>query len=345
MSLHKILIILSGEGFLIVSLTFGKRKWELCFKGISSNRYQVALDLPEISKVVEHEIVLLESYLDDLVDSIRVAGFLDPILVTPSNGGYVVADGTHRLYALKQIKIQDKIDLLHIPVAVLHENWFVRKAWAMVFEEGVRNLSVIEKEWNLIPTNIESEENIWASFDRGTVSAIVRSGSKSFLVEESSRSRELFLKNVKRIDSIIGMPDRYLIASEALKSGFDWVMLAPPVDRLGDMRILVKNAKLRRRKGSRTIVPIRLMYLPLSVGLLRLPKERAIKKITMKIDECIETNKVTLALPGFETFAVCRQSWDHYILIMNKDTVSEVTPRNILRTLGKKMIPLETVLT
>lgn len=301
--------------------------------------------MPEISRIVEHEVVLLESYLDDLVDSIGLEGFLDPILVTPSNGGYVVADGTHRLYALKQIRTRDKIDVLHTPVAVLHEGWFVRRAWVMIFEEGIKNLGVIEKEWNPIPTNVESEKNIWKSFERGNVSAIMRAESRFFLIEDLSKSRELFLKNAKRLDSLLGMPDRYVIASEALKSGSDWVILAPPIDGLGDMRILVEHTELRRRKGSRTVVPIRLMYLPLTVDLLRLPKGSAFKQMTMKIDECIEKEKVALALPGFETFAVCRQRWDHFVLLMNKDMVSKVTPPNVLRTVRKKIIPLEIALT
>lgn len=334
-----------GEDFLIVNLALGNRKWRFFFKGISENQYQIDLDLAETSQIIEHEVVLLESYLDELIDSIRVEGFLDPILVTSSNGGYVVADGTHRLYALKQIRKQDKIDVLHTPVAVLYENWFDRKAWAMIFEKGIKNLRKIQKKRNLIPATVESEQNIWGFFKRGTISAIVRKNGESFIVEESSKSRECFLRNTKKIDSLLGFPDRYTTPSEALKSNFDWAILAPPDDNRGDMKILVENTELRRRKGSRTIVPIRLMYLPLTIDQLRMSKQEVIERMIMRIEECVEMNKVALTLPTFKTFAVCRQQWDHHILIMDKDIVFKATPKKVLRTLRKKLIPLESVLT
>ncbi|MFX0096841.1 MAG: ParB/RepB/Spo0J family partition protein [Candidatus Hodarchaeota archaeon] len=343
MLLHLIFIMTVGEDFLIVNLAFGNLKWKLLFKGVNEGQYQIDLDIALTSQIIEHEVVLLKSYLDDLIDSIRVEGFLDPILVTSSNREYVVADGTHRLYALKQIQILDKIDVLHTPVVVLYEGRFDRKAWSMIFEKGIRNLKKIKKEWNLIPITVESEQELWGFFNRGTVSAILCINGEFFLIEEPSESREFFLRNAKKIDSLLGLPDRYTTNSEALKSNLDWAILAPPDDTLGDMKILVERNDLRRRKGSRTIVPIRLMYLPLTIDELKLTKEKAIEKMVMRIDECVERNKIALALPPFRTFAVCRQNWDHYILIMNKDIVFKATPKSALRTIKKKLIPLESV--
>jgi len=326
-----------------VELQVEDGSWRFSFNAKIPNlkRYKIELKLIEIDRILEHEKVLPNKLLmDQLVNSIKNHGFLHPPLLTQLKKFYVIADGTHRIHALRRIKKEEGLTSLYCLGTVLHPNQFERRVWAMIYTRGIKNLDKIRKTWSNSLIEVKNENDVINILKNCTVAGLICKNGRVYKIEVAALPRKYFLETVKKIEETLETPDEYTLVEEAISSNYDWAILAPPIDEYRDIEILVNNEELRRAKGSKTTVPLRVMYLPIKLETLKSDLEKAKSDVVEKIETCFENNLVIVLPPGARSLDFCGERWDHYLIILDSDFMFKTVSPEVKKKLQNILIPI-----
>lgn len=300
-----------------------------------STNFQIYLDLAPTNSLLEHEQLLTppsDADFDILIQSILNDGFLHPILVThnsPQNF-WVIADGTHRKMAMTKLRSK------WTPCMILQENTFSREAWIKTFhsntpslENFFNKLSSDEKK-NIYTEEITLESIIYSDLPADILGIIRKEKKITILKSKSPKNRLKHLKLIKMLDGILDEPDKeYIRISELKNIKNDFLFLPPPLDSENDMEYLVKDPTLQRPKGSRTIIPLRLIYLPIPFEILQYSYQDSLTAIKELIDQLFKKKDIGGAFLNKEVFNFLDDSWyEHCLLIGSKNSFFHHIPEH-----------------
>ncbi len=323
--------LVETESTVIVNITLDGFKWRLFLPEQEKHLFNLNLVLSEVGNLYEHEKVVSDpTVMRNLTESIRDLGFLHPIIATEHQGRYFIADGTHRTLALKDIKARDEPGPLSALIMEIKPGEFARGSWALMFNEGLANVEgLLSGCWATEEVVFRTAVDINELFSDEQLGVIFRTRGKAFGLYSTVTSRYEFLKAMKNVDDSIGDPSTYVHIDEAVGQQTDCIIFSPPRDDLGDVALLVKHPELRRSKGSRTIIPVRPMFLPIPLKVLRWEREKATREIAQRIDSMIDCGTIRLALPGLQALDFCGEIWDHYLIIFDMNTFSRSVPQQV----------------
>ncbi|MHA2059591.1 MAG: hypothetical protein ACW976_02275 [Candidatus Ranarchaeia archaeon] len=316
---------------MIVNVSLYKYKWRFNLPEGGDRQSDIHLVLSEVDNVLEHENVVSDpAVLRNVTEWIRDRGFLHPILATKYQDRYVIADGTHRTLALRDIKARDDPGPLYTPIMDLQTQNFTRGSWALMFDEGLPPLDqVLEGSWQSKEVQFKSVTDLMELFSDDHLGVVLKKQGKIFGLYSTTDTRYDFLKSLKTMENRIKAPSRYLIARDAIGLESDYLMFSPPKEGKQDLSLLVEHPELRRSKGSRTILPVRPMFLPIPLNVLRLPQEEGIEQIARIIDQSIDNNSIRVVTPDLKGFNFCGEIWDDYMIIFDLDLVYRCIPHDI----------------
>ncbi len=302
----------------MISFNLGEYSWRIKFEDLNDD-FIVEFGLSDISRIVEHERTVSDkSVIKKLIESFNLEGFLHPILVTELGRNYVIADGTHRLFALREISLKENLRV-YAPLNILRHPYFKRDSWVFYFNRKIDLERIIEAGFTVTRVNPVNLDEASIKVLNGELQALIKTGGEFFSVQREERSREDFLKSLRELDNILGDYERLVLREDFnLKNG-EMAFIAPPVDSKGDIKILVENADLRRRKASRTVVKLRPLFLDIPLNILLSGFEEVKEYMVDKIERLIFNRKVILVKPPVADLDFCGDAFDHPLLVMNKD--------------------------
>ena len=305
--------------------------------GAKPNNYHIVLDLIPVDKITPHEQFLIKPSNDpnsawaNLVRSIKENEFTYPVLCTYDDykDRWIIADGTHRVEAMKQLEVT------YIPAIILSYNstkgQFKRTSWAkMIPKNG-------NKDFPALPPNIQIKKlalspikdyvdsipefkyEISELLTHSNALGIYRKDNHYYLLEsgiELNRKEQLDL--ILRLDNNNNPTDkRYLTIDQALKSQENMLILAPPNDALGDLYYLSQFPELRRVKGSKTLVPWRIVQFPVPLLSLKQSYTEALNILEDKIDQFIKIGIKYTFLEHDSMQSIDNALFGHYLVIID----------------------------
>ncbi|MEM2907375.1 MAG: ParB N-terminal domain-containing protein, partial [Candidatus Odinarchaeota archaeon] len=120
----------------MITFSFDNRVWRVEFPSLNAD-FKVEFNVSDIDRIVEHETTVSDkTVINKLLESVSSEGFLHPVLVTEHRGVYVIADGTHRLFALRELALK-KDCRIHVPLNILREPYFKRDSWVFYFNSRI----------------------------------------------------------------------------------------------------------------------------------------------------------------------------------------------------------------
>ncbi|WEU40093.1 MAG: ParB N-terminal domain-containing protein [Candidatus Odinarchaeum yellowstonii] len=302
----------------MITFYFNEHSWRIKFPDLNDN-LTVEFGLSEINRLVEHEKTISDkNVINKLIESFASDGFLHPILVTEMKNRYVIADGTHRLFALREISLKQGRQV-YAPLNILKEPFFKRDSWVFYFNRKIDLQTILDAGFTLTRVNPSNLNEAVARVLNGEFQGLIKSGGEFFSIQREAHTREDFLKSLKELDEILGNYDKLVLREEFNIGTGEMAFIAPPVDDKGDIRILVENSGLRRRKASRTVVKLRPLFLDVPLNILLSDFEDVEKYIIEKIEWLIFNKKILLVKPPVADLDFCGDAFDHPLLIMNKD--------------------------
>lgn len=324
--------------------------------------FEIHLDLISVSSLVKHENILIlpnqgqksssrTPIVTELTQSILKNGFYYPVLATYSKSKklWIIADGTHRQEAMKELNSR------WILGTILKRDTFQRKSWIKVFLSEAPDIeyflnSMAYNGLEPIKISLKVRDNILhqkgISIQRIKESALTMKELATFQFESNflcayrkdnsfvilrnlkPENRLKHLEIIKKIDDNLDRKNKnYLTVSEIEKSQLDFLFLPPPLDSQNDIDYLVQNESLRRVKGSRTVVPSRLIHLPIPFEILQLSREQSIEGIKEIIDNLVETNDFgSIVLSKNETSSFNNSWYDHCLLVGSRRSFFKSLP-------------------
>ncbi|MHA2407420.1 MAG: hypothetical protein ACXACA_03505 [Candidatus Ranarchaeia archaeon] len=315
---------------MIVNVSLKQYKWQLELLEETNRKFDVNLVLSDVDNILEHERTVSNPIvLWSITEWIRDRGFLHPILATKYRNQYVIADGTHRTLALRDIKARDDPNPLLIPIMEIQPKDFTRGSWALLFDEGLPDVEqLLDGCWSIEEIRFESED-LMELFDDEQLGVVLKTRGKIFGLYSIVDTRYNFLDSLKKIENRVGIPSRYLIAEDAIGLASDYLIFAPPKDDKKDLSLLVEHPELRRSKASRTIIPVKPMFLPIPLEVLKLPKEEGADQIANIINQSIDNDTIKIATPDLKKFDFCGEIWDEYMIIFNSQLVYRCVSQDV----------------
>jgi hypothetical protein len=212
----------------------------------------------------------------------------------------------------------------------LQPHSFTRSSWALIFDEGLPPLDqVLDGSWQSEEIQFKSVTDLMELFSDNQLGVVMKIKGEVFGLYSTTNTRYDFLESLKTMENRIKTPSRYLIARETISLKTDYLLFSPPKEGKQDLSLLVEHPELRRIKGSRTILPVRPMFLPIPLNVLRLPQKEGVEQIARIIDQSIERNSIRVATPDLKDSNFCNEIWDHYMIIFDLDLVNRCIPQDI----------------
>ncbi len=302
----------------MITFNFGEHSWKVKFSNLNGD-FIVEFGLSEINHIVEHEKTVSDkTVIDRLIESFSSEGFLHPILVTELGADYVIADGTHRVFALREIGLKEKCKV-YAPLNILRESYFKRDSWVLKFNREINLESILNAGFTVNKVNSLNLNEASYMVLNGDVQALIKTGGEFFSVHRKTCSREDFLKSLKELDNILGEYDKLVLREDFNSGSGEMAFIAPPVDSKGDIKILVEKNDLRRRKASRTVVKLRPLFLDTPLNMLLRGFEEMENYMVEKIEQLIFNRKIILVKPPVDDLDFCGDMFDHPLIVMNKD--------------------------
>lgn len=319
-----------------ITIKLGNDSWNVISEAPAGD-HTLCFDIVDVENVFPHEVVIgtgdeSKKLTDSLADSMIKNHFFHPILMSKPGKYYVIADGTHRKEALLRIKEMKGLSELQIIGVNLSDFW--RDAWVKTFDK--LSLSGYELE----EIKIRSPEDIrvtYANPDSDAI-AIARISGAYYKVKYIFEDVKSYLAAVRKIDVDTGVSGFYHTVEEAFDMDTDALIPFPPKEE--EMDYLVQYPELRRIKGSRTMLKLRPMFLPIPIDVLKLPRAECRKGISEIITTLLESGKAYLARPGLSNLDFCKENWDHWLLIFDEDTVMKMTDESQHEDIKKNLIPV-----
>lgn len=302
------------------------KKWKINisddYSEIKDNKFVLNIELIEINKIQEPYIILPDAHeVSKVKESILTKGFLHPILVFKENNNYILADGTHRIEALQQLKCN------LIPVLIIKREEAVLDSWVKILKSKSppyksiykkvspnQRKNIIHQEYDLL-----SIDSLLELQHRNDVIAVYSDGKNVHVFSNKDQTNRLeHLRLMKYFDEVLDHEDKeYTLISKTDEKQFNYnkyLMIPPPNDVLNDLDYLIKNKDLRIPKAFRIQIPIRLVHIPISVEVLKLDLKSAIEHVTISINECITSfSTIFLKLSFSKSLDI---SWYYHILLI-----------------------------
>ena len=305
--------------------------------GAKPTNYHIVLDLIPVNNITPHEQFLVHPSTDphsawaNLIRSIVENGFTYPILSTRDEykNRWIIADGTHRVEAMKELGIT------FIPAIILSHNspngQFKRTSWSKIIpKESIESFPVL-------PSNIKVKKlTISPIKDNGSslrecnhtisqllidpnVLGIYRKDNQYYLLEpELHVNRKDHLELIYWLDTNNDpIYKRYLTLDQTLKDQEDMFIFSPPNDALGDLYYLAQFPELRRVKGSKTLVPWRIIQYPIPLAALKNSYDEALKTLEDTMDRYIKIGIKYTFLENGCIKSVDNALFDHYLFIID----------------------------
>lgn len=302
----------------MIELKFDNHRWQIDFTGFKAD-YKIDFALSDIERIYEHESTVSdENLIKQLIDSFNSEGFLHPILVTVHDSDYVIADGTHRYFALRNLSSKSNRGI-NVFLNVLKQPYFSRTSWVFKFDKEVDLASIRKKRYEVEEVKLGDFNEKLSLVLRGEAQALVKTREKFFMIYKHFGDRYNFLKSLKELDALLGDYSELVLPDRLSSLPADMVLLSPPSDAKGDISLLVENKELRRKKASKTIVGIRPLFFDIPLEKLYQEQGKLRAYIIRKIDDAIASNKLILLKPPVWGLDFCNDQFDQTLLIMNKD--------------------------
>ena len=311
-------------------LNLDESSWKLKlsddYTEVQDDRISLRLDLLEIEKIKQPYTEMSEhKEVEYVMSSIKRDQFLHPIFVFRTESkNMVLADGAHRIQALKEMGCS------LVPSIILDEKTTRKDSWIKLFHSKVPSYKLVYK---YIAPN-QRKHIIHQQFDllsidtlidyqyRKNILAIYKDAENIHIfsfknLKDSNRKEKLQL--IKMLDQILDTESQgksYAIVTKANEDQFNYysyLMIPPPSDSI-ELDLLIKFPELRRPKAFCIKPAIRMVYLPISVGLLKNKRKEAISELKQAVNA---------RLPDFKTIYLKLSfsksldlSWYYQILII-----------------------------
>lgn len=249
------------------------------------NTSTLRLETIPLSNLFEHEAVIEQLFnaeqkgypsLSSLKQNILEHGFLHPVLAQylQSSKKWVLADGTHRLKAMEALKSKYILGMNLLKENYRRDCW-IKTLPAIGTVDWQQTLEWLHTKYNkrvLIQT-VPLEERLDFLCDElePNLVAYINTTEEAYeIIDKHPEDRKSHLQLIKEIDDKIDHPEKdYKIRSEVSIEKDSFLLLPPPIDEVNDFSYLVDNKDLRRVKGSRTMLDVRIVYFPVPFEVLQ----------------------------------------------------------------------------
>ncbi|MHA1410089.1 MAG: hypothetical protein ACTSQY_07265 [Candidatus Odinarchaeia archaeon] len=305
----------------MITIEFNGHIWKIKFENIDLT-YRIVLTVKNIRDIIEHEETIPDKKLIEyLVSSFKKNGFLNPLLVTEFNSKYTIADGTHRLISLQKISEEFNKEICAL-LYVIKPKQLKRSSWVLEFKKSIPIEEIKSAGFSLIPFTTKEFDNQYASLLKGEFQGIIRVNGQFYKIIKDCKDRYDFLKSVKDVDTILGHYDNLSSVDYEKEMAKNLAILVPPVDEKGDMRLLIENKELRRKKGSKTDVDLRPLFFGVPIQEFLQEEEKCIKTVAEKIDYLVNNNKLVFIKPPLILGKMINPI-NYYTIMMKKDVFFE----------------------
>lgn len=317
-----------------LTLNLGQRyTWKFALSEFHPVKRQNSLKLQlkaiPVSNLFEHEAVLehlsnaeQKGYpsIESLKKNILEKGFLHPILAhyLNSSNKWVLADGTHRLKAMEALKSKFLLGL-----NLLKEN-YTRDCWiktlpALDSSETLEWLKTNYKK-NISIKTLPFQERLDLLCDEiePEVLAYINTTDQGYeIIDKHPEDRKAHLQLIKEIDDKLDHPDKdYKTRLEVSVEKDSFLLLPPPIDKVDDFMYLVDNEQLRRVKGSRTLLDVRIVYFPVPFDVLQTSETEIYSYVANEINKNLSENVIGTIYPKKSFTMSLDPSWYYHTLLI-----------------------------
>ena len=296
------------------------------------NSLTLQLEAIPVSNLFEHEAVI--EYLSNteqkgypsissLKQNILEKGFLHPILAhyLNSSKNWVLADGTHRLKAMESLKSK-----FILGMNLLEDN-YTRDCWiktlpALDTSDWQRTLGWLktnhEKNISLRTVPLQERSEFLCEELEPDVLAYINTTEQGYeLIDKHPEDRKTHLELIKEIDDKIDHPDKdYKTRLEVSVEKDSFLLLPPPIDKVNDFMYLVENKELRRVKGSRTILDVRMVYFSVPFEVLQSSEGEIYSYLADRINKNIAEMVIGTIYPKKSFTTSLDPSWYYHTLLI-----------------------------
>jgi hypothetical protein len=304
-------------GINLIEINFYDNSWKIEFENLNLD-YKIELAVSDIKNIFEHEETVPKiDLIDELVSSYNKIGFLNPILVTKLKNKYIIADGTHRLFALQKIA-KEKGKNICCLLYVISPLQLKRSSWTLVFENNLPLKKFVDHGFLVEKFDNSDFNNYYLSLINGEFQCIIRSDGTFYRIYKNIPDRLEFLKSIKTIDNILGDYFKLISIKDEKEFPDNLALLAPPIDIKGDIELLVNHKELRRKKGSKTDVPLRTLFFGIPLKNLFQNEKDLSEFIIRKINNLIKSKKLIFIKPPLDIGGLINPI-NYNAIIMDKD--------------------------
>jgi hypothetical protein len=289
------------------------------------------LEVIPSSNLYEHEAVIesltnaeQKGYLSlkKLQGHILENGFLHPVLAhyLHSSNKWVLADGTHRLKAMNELKSKCIVGLKLLKENYQRDCWI--KALSSLNQSDCRQiLDNLQKKYNnLSIREIHSQDkNIpYNHVYNPNLLAYINTPNLAYeILDKNPGDRLIHLQLIKELDSIFDNEDKdYKTKSELSLETDSFLLLPPPIDETNDMSYLVDNKELRRIKGSRTVLDVRPVYFGIPFEILQRSESEILNYLAERIDDNLNRKAIGTIYPKKSFTTSLDPSWYYHTLLI-----------------------------
>lgn len=309
--------------------------WKLRSKLPQDYTKKVKLELVSPFDVIPHERPVAHalaqhstSELERVMLSIKKNGFIHPILASfePELNKWALADGTHRVKAMQNLRSH------WVPTMVLEENNFDRQTWVKTFpqattESFLKKIQDFCQEQKLLCKQTRLEKPVEELHTDPDLIAYYHHNDTTWHIKDP-RHTERFqhLQLIRQIDDLADTPAKtYITQAEIHQQPPHWLLVPPPRDELGDMKLLIQHPQLRRPKGSRTMISVRPVHFPIAYGGLQKNYRQSLTEVAKAIDQVLQEKALGVLHVKDNLNSVLDESWyGHDLLVGHKDLFARV---------------------
>ena len=302
---------------------------------VGKENVTIKLEVIPLSNLFEHEEVLdniinadQKGYpsLTTLKQDIIKRGFLHPVLAQylQQSRKWVLADGTHRLKAMQSL------DSKFIVGMKLKKENYRRDCWVKTLPNCPKfnyflPLEILKRNYpkTIIINTVSPEERatFLAQNCKHDLLAYINSSNQAYeVINRCPEDRFTHLKIIKEIDALFESSEKDYKTRDELTIDHDsFILLPPPIDEEHDMSYLVDHEKLRRMKGSRTVLAVRPVYFSIPFDMLQQSENEIYNYLAEGINESLANSSLGTIYTNKSSITSLDPSWySHTLLVGNK---------------------------
>lgn len=290
------------------------------------------LETIPLSNLFEHERVMehftnpeQKGYpsIESLSQNILENGFLHPVLAhyIHSSKKWVLADGTHRLKAMNALKSKFILGM-NLSKENYRRDCWIKTLPALGSADWQQTLDWLNTNYKkrviIKPVPLEKRLDFLCEELEPDLVAYINTAEKAYeIIDTDPEDRLGHLQLIKEIDDKVDHPEKdYKIRSEVSPENDSFLLLPPPIDEANDFAYLVDNENLRRVKGSRTMLDVRMVYFPVPFEVLQNSETEIYSDLAEEINKNIAEKAIGTIYPKKSFTTSLDPSWYYHTLLV-----------------------------